>query len=438
MAERYDHLVVGAGVIGAATAYHLSQLHPRARILLLERYPGPAQGNTAKSAAKVRDTVTSQVNLALCGSSIAAYRSYHEQTLARQARAGETEHGIGLNLCGYLWLMGDDGRKRNEAAMAMMRESGVDIEMIEREELARRLPQLNLDLAPDPSCPSGLTNITCGLLGKNCGSIEPDLLTKFYVDGFLSNGGQTRYDARVTALHFDASGPNDLPFLWQDTNQVHGVRIGPNNGTQGGIEDIFAETVTLAMNVHSRPFLEELGIPSHIFPKKRQLYELPTNLFEVVEGFNGHGLPFTIFPYGGIYVYKQSKGIITIGCADRIGRRIEFEEDPQPEPNYFIETVIPLLQIYLPGLAGRGTATAGMYDYSGDGVPNVWSPVKGLIVINGLSGRGIMTADAVGRIAAARTMGLERVLLHGDEEFKVDMLDVDPTKRNVPKEGFSI
>ena len=41
VSKRADYLVVGAGVFGASTAYHLSKAKPKANIILIDRTPFP-------------------------------------------------------------------------------------------------------------------------------------------------------------------------------------------------------------------------------------------------------------------------------------------------------------------------------------------------------------------------------------------------------------
>ena len=52
MNRAYDAIVVGAGILGASTAYHLKRNEVK-RVALFERR-GPASGGTGKSAAIVR------------------------------------------------------------------------------------------------------------------------------------------------------------------------------------------------------------------------------------------------------------------------------------------------------------------------------------------------------------------------------------------------
>src|ERR1044072_5369578 len=53
MPEVYDAIVVGAGISGTGTAYHLKKAGMK-RVLLIDREPGVANGPTRESAAVVR------------------------------------------------------------------------------------------------------------------------------------------------------------------------------------------------------------------------------------------------------------------------------------------------------------------------------------------------------------------------------------------------
>ena len=101
---------------------------------------------------------------------------------------------------------------------------------------------------------------------------------------------------------------------------------------------------------------------------------------------------------------------------------------------------MPILIEYFPFLSRaieKGT-TAGMYDYSAEGAPNIDEVINGLVIANGSSGRGIMTADAIGRITASMILGEEETELFGRKKFNVSKLSIDPKKRNVEPELFSL
>ena len=71
--EKFDIIIVGAGIFGMATAYHLQRNNPDKKILVLERLDQVGQGNTALSAAAYRNMFTSKTNQLLSDSSINFY-----------------------------------------------------------------------------------------------------------------------------------------------------------------------------------------------------------------------------------------------------------------------------------------------------------------------------------------------------------------------------
>ena len=60
MTKKPKVIIVGAGILGLASAYHLLQDHPDLDLLVVERLPGPGRGNTARSAAAYRDMFSSR------------------------------------------------------------------------------------------------------------------------------------------------------------------------------------------------------------------------------------------------------------------------------------------------------------------------------------------------------------------------------------------
>ena len=72
MIERgnYDVIVVGAGIIGLSTAYHIKKKRPSTRILVIDQLSSAGQANTAKSASAFRCLFSSETNHVLADSSV--------------------------------------------------------------------------------------------------------------------------------------------------------------------------------------------------------------------------------------------------------------------------------------------------------------------------------------------------------------------------------
>jgi glycine/D-amino acid oxidase-like deaminating enzyme len=56
----FDYIIIGAGVIGSATACYLKKALPGSRILLIDRNHTAGAGNTVKSAALYRNFFSSR------------------------------------------------------------------------------------------------------------------------------------------------------------------------------------------------------------------------------------------------------------------------------------------------------------------------------------------------------------------------------------------
>ena len=118
-AARVDVVVIGAGIVGASCAYHLSAAGHS--VAVLEARSGYAEGSTGRSFASVRSQWADDVSIALSWNSIQAYQRFEEQ------------HGIdiGYRPTGYLLLFADDVWERQLDAVALQRSHGVPVEVLD-------------------------------------------------------------------------------------------------------------------------------------------------------------------------------------------------------------------------------------------------------------------------------------------------------------------
>ncbi len=73
-----DVLIIGAGVLGLSSAYHIKRTNPSLKVTLIDQFSGPAQGNTAKCAGGFRNMLTTDANLKLSESTISRFRELQE------------------------------------------------------------------------------------------------------------------------------------------------------------------------------------------------------------------------------------------------------------------------------------------------------------------------------------------------------------------------
>lgn len=438
MASRYDIVVVGAGIMGVASAYYLQKNNPKKRILVVERYGAAGQGNTGRSNAMFRNTFTSSDNQVLANAAIGFYSHLQE----------ELGVDIGLQKIGYLWLMDDDQLSRSEEYLRRMERNGVQSTKFSREELERRLPGMVSDFhANEEARLMNLPPVEGGIFGPNCGALDPDKLVKHYADGFVKGGGAFSFDTDVRSLVVGPSerlGIEGEPFVWQDF-EVEGVSI------RGKPEEMLeAETVVVAGGAWANELLEPMGVDGHVKAKKRQLFSLqPTGkkLAALIHAgeFNPLRLvPMVILPKAGAYFRPVSdEECMWVGCEDEVNRPYidlpDHEvENYQPERSYYDKSVFPVVSSYFPHFneAKVKAMWAGLYAYNTvDNLPFAFRK-RNLIVVGGDSGSGIMKGDSLGRMVDALYRDEKEASLFGGAPYSTAKLGFD--HRDVEREDWVI
>jgi glycine/D-amino acid oxidase-like deaminating enzyme len=422
--QQYDVIVVGAGIIGLSSAYHIKKENPDLSVLLVERAPASGQGDTAKSFAALRDCFTSEINRLLARSSIEFYK--HMQS--------ELGFNVNLQLIGYLWLYGEREFGFFETIEKQMRQQGVRLRVWEPEELVQLIPDLVLNPSSEQSRLMDLPTIRKGVQGLNCGSISPELLVGFYEHGFRRLGGELLFRTDVKSLKIASRKPLGIPgepHLWQEKVFT---------GVETGLGFISADEIIIAAGTRTPFLLDPLGIDCFIKPKKRQIFQMRGDevlqRLLVTKGFNEHGvIPLTILPKGGIHFRPVAgEGSFWVAAADDIRRPFVFEEEPAAEESYYNYDIHPVLSEYFPSFANQRPVNswAGLYDINSlDGMPIV-ERIGNCVMVCGLSGSGIMKADAVGRVAAAVFEEREQATLFGD--LTIDTSRLGLRKRAAEKE----
>jgi glycine/D-amino acid oxidase-like deaminating enzyme len=399
MARKYDAVVVGAGILGLASAYHILEGgRGGVRLLIIDRLAGPGRGNTARSAAAYRDMFSSPVNRHLSRASIHFYEALQKNSVP-----------LDLLRVGYLWLLTAQQHARYGPFLQIMAKAGVVFQTLDRETLTRRLPGLEAG------------DISQGILGANCGILNPNRLAGFYEKEILKLGGSFAYGAEVTGFTLDGRG-------W-----IRSVLAGPR--------EILAGTVIVATGAWMGATMALAGLTVPVVPKKRQLFAISTKAGALRQlhdtgAFNPQGLlPFTILP-GQAYLRPAPTSFI-VGYADE-DRAPGLEDNPVAEMDFFENRIRPQLERYFPAFQGLkpAYAWAGHYDYHPPHNLPFADRVAGAIVVGGTSGSGIMKGDSLGRIVAGLYDGRDRVELGDGKDFQVARLGL--AARNPAPEEFVI
>jgi len=136
MSETADAVIIGGGIVGSSVAWHLTQGGCR-DVLVIERESQQGLGSTGKSMGGVRAQFATEVNIRMSMYSIPIFAAFEEIT----------GHPSEYKSHGYLFVATTPDHvaylRRN-----FERQAGLGLgnaEMVDREEIVRRVPQLRSD-----------------------------------------------------------------------------------------------------------------------------------------------------------------------------------------------------------------------------------------------------------------------------------------------------
>ena len=346
----YEAIVVGAGISGAASAYHLAK--GGAKTLLIERGE-PASGGTGKSAAIIRQSYSTPLLVRLARASI---------TMFENAKA-ELGQDAGFVQDGYCFVVSHemlDGAKKN---VAMQRGLGIVNEWSEGGGFPQHLPELN---------PEGIAGIVHEPHG---GYADPVQATDAYVGAFQKLGGVLRARTPVRQL-------------LREGDRITGVEL--DNG------EVKANNVVNAAGPWAKPLAESAGLdlPLRCVREQDTVWQIPA----------GRKIPKTSISMGvdATYYRPLGQGRFIIG---RGFPKEYFDVDPY---NYktsadqdFISDVQTRVERRFPSFAGMKLidAYAALYDVTPDWYPFVGprNGMAGYADFSGGSGHGFKIAPAIGR-----------------------------------------
>jgi glycine/D-amino acid oxidase-like deaminating enzyme len=421
-----DVLIIGAGIIGLSTAYHIKSLNPRLNVLVVDKFGAAGQGSTAKSAAAFRCFFTSHTNFTLAESSAEFYRHVQD----------DMKIDLKLRWTGYLWLFDESEYRKMLPVLKDLGSKGFEYSEYDGDELARKL-NMRTSLGEDEETKlMGLRDVHKGILISKAGLIDVDSLVKFYESEFLRLGGKIHYNTSVDRVVVEPRQPLGMPgepYFWQDV-VITGVKTdrGP----------IAAKKTLVAAGAWAAQLLDPIGIECFIKARKRQIFSIKAKTEALRELLFSHEftsagcLPFTILPKPSAYIRPApEEDALWLAYADEFPRAFKIEDNPEPEEDYYRYGLYQVFVKYFPQFKDCEpfSAFAGLYEINAiDGQPLIFEE-NGLIVVGGASGSGILKGDAIGRIAAALYGSEEYAVLYGDRRFRVSDLglknrDVEPEK----------
>lgn len=349
-----DVVIVGAGVMGAAVAWHLTMLGCRS-VILLDGGTGPGAGSTGRATGGFRTQFASPVNVRLSLLSREKLRRFHDDT------GGD----CGYDPVGYLFLASDPAQLAIlREAIAVQRVAGLaESAIVSLDDIARLNPSIVLD------------GVAGGSFGATDGYIRPLGILQGYLDAAVRAGAEVQYGA--PALGVERRGDRLTAVT------TPGGRIAAGHVVNAG-GAWAAEIAALA------------GIDLPVTPVRRQVaLTAPTTALP-------RSMPMTIFAEDGFHFRVRDGRVLLLWPAETNGAG---QHDTTFDTAWLDGVVarahqrVPVLR---PVAIDRAGCWCGLYEMSPDhhailgtvpGLENFW-------LINGSSGHGVMHAPALGQVLA--------------------------------------
>lgn len=365
--DRAEVVIVGGGIVGTSTAFHLAQLGRR-DVILVEREAVGA-GSTARSAGMIKLQFSGQANVKLSLLSLEIFRSL-ESLLDRP---------IGFVECGLATLVwaGDEARYREN--VAIQQRLGVPASFIGVPELRELNPHVVGDgLAGATWCPAD-------------GYASPSDVMSGLADA-----------ARRVGVRIQTGFP--------------AVRVLTANGRVDAVEvadrSIECRYVVNAAGPWAAPVAATAGIDLPVVAIRRVIIVTKPMAASIPRNFP------MLSDFRKRFYMRPEVGGLLIGVSNA-------EEPPSwsTEVDWpFIERALPDVTFRLPILeqAEALTAWGGLIDYSPDHHPILGAVpgLEGFLCANGFSGHGFMHGPAAGRLIAEQ-------IVHGQaRSMDVDHLSI--------------
>src|SRR5512139_3037961 len=172
-------VIIGGGVMGASTAYHLAGRGVR-NIVLLEKEEFFGQGATGRCAGGVRYQFGTEINIRLSLESLPMLERFEQ----------EIGQAIAYTQCGYLFLLtrSQDIPVFHQNCL-LQRSLGVMTEWLDGDEVRKRLPAMRLE------------DIRAGTFHAKDGLVDPNSVVMGYIQAAQRIGVQAETGIEVTGIN---------------------------------------------------------------------------------------------------------------------------------------------------------------------------------------------------------------------------------------------
>jgi len=363
-----DVVIIGGGVMGASTAYHLAARGQK-NIFLIEKEEFFGQGATGRCAGGVRYQFSTEINIRLSLASLPMLERFKE----------EIGQEVGYRKCGYLFaLTKPDDVEYFQRNVDLQHKLGVPTEWLTGAEIRKRLPLMRFDDA------------LAGTFNPKDGLVDPNSVVMGYIGAAQRMGVKALTGVEVTGL------------------MVESGRLAGVQTTQGFVA---APIVVNAAGPWAGLVARMAGVGVPLVPIRRQMLTT-TPLPELPPDF-----PFVIDFAQSLYFHREGQGLLT-GMSNA-------DEKPGFDQNVddafeLVHMEAAIARLPLLEKAGLASHWAGLYEVTPDAHPIYGpTPVEGFYIVAGFSGHGFMHGPVSGKLMA------EFILDDKTPTVDVSMLDLE-------------
>lgn len=345
-----DIIIIGGGVMGSSTAYHLRKQGFDGKIVVFEKDPMYQYASTPRSAGGIRQLFTTAINIQISRFSLQIYKEFPIE----MAIDGEPLE-IDFKQKGYLFLATKEMLPSFEKQLQLQQQLGVPSQLLPSENLHDIIPELyTRDLA-------------AGLYCAEDGYLDPYSVMQGY-----------RKNAQKLGVQYVS---REVDAILHERKRIVGVHLVDG-------EKYRAPIVINCAGAWGALLSKKMDIPLPVVPLKRQIFQFDTAVPLKKP------LPLTVDPTG-IYFRHEGNKVLS-GFSDDTKPGIDFTW----KRSHF-EQLWPVLAHRIPNFERikLETGWAGLYDFNTidqNAIIGEHPVMKGYLMALGFSGHGMQQAPAVG------------------------------------------
>lgn len=265
----YDYCIIGAGIVGLAVAYKLTNRHPNARVIIVDKETGPAQHQTGRNSGVIHAGVyytPGSLKATLCRKGVPALVDFC------------AKHQVAYEQCGKLIVaVNTEEASRLQGLYERGQENGIEVQHVSGNELAETEP-----------------NITgvAAIFSPTTGIVDYAGVCHRLVELLSAKGVSFQFSSQVTGL-LESS---DQVVIETDQGAIQAAQLIVCGGLQS---DRLADMMGLADDFRILPFRGEYFklAEKHNTIVNHLIYPVPKP-----------GLPFL-----GVHLTKMVGGYVTVG-----------------------------------------------------------------------------------------------------------------------------